>query len=430
MGDLNDPGKYKKKYKKARKRLEERDINEEDRKAIRSFVNDREANGGRNGRNLEDSSLEQYCTVLIRATELAQKPLTDFNGKNPEEGVYESDYTQFIRGVTEGTLPEAKDGGYSDEYVRSFRQVLKPFFRFIGKDFSEDISIGQPSKGKITEEDCFTSDETARMFQVADTRDSAIIALWLATGQRASAMCSIKLGDCTFTENRGRFKLNPEAVGLKGAKGLRPMLWASPYVKRWVNSHPTPEEEEAPLFCCKRNGANYSIGDPLSYEAMRRTVQRVCDNANIPKEKAQTHRFRHTAIRRMIRDELTEQQICFIVGWDEDSSHLSRYGSLKDETQTGDIEQKYGLKDEEDTDIGVSFENCPKCEAPFSELVNPSYCPECGLPLRHSAEETKKETEEDLYESKSETEGQEEAAVDKLKNLLEENPELLEELNQ
>jgi len=428
MGNLNDPGKYEKKYENARRRLEERDINEEDRKAIRSFVDDRKTNGGRNNGNLEYSTLEQYTTILLRATELAEKPLTQFADKDPESGIYESDYTQFIRGLEEGSLPDVKDNGYSDEYVRSYKQVLKPFFRYIGKDFSEDISIGQPTKGKITEEDCFNSDESSRMFSVADTRDSAIIALWLATGQRASAICSLKLSDVTFTQNRGRFKLNPEAVGLKGAKGLRPMLWATPYVKRWVNSHPTPDDPEAPLFCCKRNGAHYDLGDPLSYEAIKRMVETICDKAEIPSEKAQTHRFRHTAIRRMIRDGLTEQQICFIVGWDPDSSHLSRYGSLKDETQSSDIEEKYGLREEEESDIGVSFENCPKCESPLSELVKPSFCPECGLPLKHSAEETKKEIEEDIYESKGEVDGEEESALDQMKNLLEENPELINEL--
>jgi len=425
MGNLNDPGKYKDKYEKARDRLERQDINEEDRKAITAFVDHKKAN-----EDLAYSSLEQYTTVLLRAANLAEKPLTDFENKDPKEGKYQSDYSLFVQGVSEGTLPQAKDGGYSDEYVRSFKQVMKPFFRFLGREWSEDISIGQPTRGKITESDCFTSEETSRMFQVADSRDSAIIALWLATGQRASAMASLKLEDVSFTENRGRFKLNPEAVGLKGAEGLRPMLWASPYVKEWVNNHhPKREEEEAPLFCLKRNGHNYSIGDPLSYEAIRRMIERVCEKADIPSDKAQTHRFRHTAIRRMIRDGLTEQQICFIVGWHEDSSQLSRYGSLSDETHSSDIEEEYGLREEEEEGIGPSFDNCPKCDTPLSELTKPAYCPSCGLPLKHSAEETEKQIGEDITESAIQTEDTEEKeAIRELKQFLDENPSLKNEL--
>lgn len=425
MGQLNDPNKYEEKYQKARERLENKDIDEEDRKAITAFIDDREAN-----KDLEYSTLENYTTILLRATELAQKPLTEFEDKQPEEGKYQSDYSHFIKGLQNGDYEGIKEGGYSSEYCRSFRQVLKPFFRFLGNSWSEDISIGQPEEGKITEEDCFTSDETSRLFRVADSRDSAIIALWLATGQRASAMCSLKLKDVSFTENRGRFKLNPEAVGLKGAKGLRPMLWATPYVKRWVNNHhPNPDNQQAPLFCCKRNGAHYSLGDPISYEAIRRMIQSVCEKADIDSSKAQTHRFRHTAIRRMIRDGLTEQQICFIVGWHEDSSQLSRYGSLSDETHSSDIEAEYGLKDEEKDDIGVSFDNCPKCETPLTEMDNTSYCPACGLPLKHSVAETEQKVENDIYESKGEADtDREEELVDKLRDIVSENPEAIEKL--
>jgi len=414
MGQINDPNKYKEKYKRARNRLENNDIAEEDRKAIRAFIDDRKAN-----KDLEFSSLENYTTIRLRATDLADKPLTQFEDKDPKNGKYQSDYALFVKGLQEGTLEGAKDDGYSSEYVRSYRQVLKPFFRFIGKEWSTDISIGQPTKGKITEKDCFTSDETSRMFQVADSRDSAIIALWLATGQRASAMCSLKLKNVSFTENRGRFKLNPEAVGLKGAKGTRPMLWATPYVKRWVNNHhPKRDDKEAPLFCCKRNGAHYDLGDPISYEAIRRMIESVCEKADIDSRKAQTHRFRHTAIRRMIRDGLTEQQICFIVGWHEDSSQLSRYGSLSDDTHSSDIEAEYGLRNEEKDDIGKSFDECPKCNTPLSELTKPDYCPSCGLPLQHSVVETQKQIEKDMYEAKGELEGEKEQSLDSVKEVL------------
>ena len=423
MGKINDPGNYQRKYERSRDRLENDPINEEDRKAIRSYIDWRENNS-----DLAYSTLEQYCTVLLRAADISQKPLTDWENKDPENGKYESDYAEFIRGVSTGNHPNVKEGGYSEEYVRSFKQVLKPFFRFLKREWHKDIKIGQPSRGKITEQDCFNSDETARMFAVADTRDSAIIALWLATGQRASAMCSLKIGDCNFSKQRGRFRLNPKAIGLKGAEGLRPMLWASPYVKQWINHHPNSDNPEAPLFCCKRSGANYSIGDPMSYDAIKSTVKRICKLAEIPSDKAQTHRFRHTAIRRMVRDGLTEQQICFIVGWHPDSSQLVRYGSLSDETHSSDIEKEYGLQEEEKTDIGVSFKNCPDCNTPFSNLTNPAYCPECGLPLKHSAEETEKQVQGDLWDSKGEAEGDEEEAVDKLKELIRQNPELLQDL--
>jgi len=425
---VNDPGGYKAKYKRARDRLESDEIHKEDRKAIRAYINHKE-NSGKH----KVSSLESYLTVLLRAAKLCHKPLTEWQDKDPENGVYESDYERFIRGLRDGDLEEAKDGGYSEEYIRSFKQNLKPFYRYIGRGWCEDIDIGQPSQGSITEGDCFTSDETARMFRVADERDSAIIALWLATGQRATAMASLKLSDVEFTQNRGRFRLNPEAIGLKGAEGYRPMLWASPYVKRWVNKHPAQEQENAPLFCCKRNGAHYSIGDSLSYDGIKRVCESVCEQAGIDDSKAQTHRFRHTAIRRMIRDGLSEQRIKFMVGWHEDSTQLARYGSLKDKTHSEDIEDHYGMVDEDDKgdDMGISHDNCPKCKAPLSELVGPAYCPECGLPLSHSAEETEKAIEDKKRQTFENADSVEEVRdSDKVERILKENPELAVEILQ
>jgi len=419
---VNDPSGYNKKYDRARTRLENDDIDEEDRKAIRAYIDKRESSG-----EYKYSSLEHFTTVLLRAAKLTHKPLTEWSDKDPENGIYESDYEQFMRGLRDGSLNGVKDGGYSEEYRRSFRQNLKPFFRFLGKEWSGDIDIGQPSQGSITEDDCFDSDETARMFQVADERDSAIIALWLATGQRATAMASLKLSDVEFTQNRGRFKLNPEAIGLKGAKGWRPMLWATPYVKRWVNTHPKTDADDAPLFCCKRNGAHYSIGDSLSYDGIKRVCESVCAKAGIDDSKAQTHRFRHTAIRRMIRDGLSEQRIKFMVGWHADSTQLARYGSLKDKTHSEDIEDHYGMVNDEETadDMGIEHENCPKCKTPLSALASPAYCPDCGLPLSHSAEETEKVIKSDkqtTFDNANSVEEMQDA--EKVEQLLKENPEL------
>jgi len=425
---VNDPSGYKAKYDRARQRLEHDDIDEEDRRAIRAFIDEKE-----NSDEHKYSSLEHYTTILLRAASLTHKPLTEWQDKDPENGRYQSDYQQFMQGLADGSLPEAKDDGYSDEYRRSFRQNLKPFFRFLNREWASDIDIGRPSQGTITEDDCFSSDETARMFQVADERDSAVIALWLATGQRASAMASLKLDDVEFTQNRGRFRLNPDAIGLKGAEGWRPMLWATPYVKRWVNKHPAREQDDPPLFCCKRNGAHYSIGDPLSYDGIKRICETVCTQAGIDEGKAHTHRFRHTAIRRMIRDGLSEQRIKFMVGWHEDSTQLSRYGSLTDKTHSADIEDHYDMGADENTDddMGIEHENCPKCSTPLSTLVRPSYCPDCGLPLSHSAQETEDMIEEGTSTGIEAAEDADEAlSADTFRQIAKENPEAAVEMIQ
>jgi integrase len=432
VSDVNDPSGYRDKYKQTRERLETADIDQQDRKAIRALIDRRDASG-----DYEPSTQENFLTMLIRCAELAHKPLHQF-----EQDEFNSDYAQFLKGLQEGTIEGVKEGGYSDEYVRSFRQSLRLLFKHLGRDWYEDIHVGQPSPGKIAEDDCFSSDETAKMFMHAGERDSAILAVMLATGQRISALASIRLQDLELRGNRGGFYLNPEAVGLKGAEGYRPLIWATPYVNRWLNKHPHwPDyDDDDALFVTLRSGPHYDYGDPLGYSGFEKTLSRLVEAAGISQDKAQTHRLRHTAIRRMIRDGLSDQRIKYMVGWHSDSQHLDRYGALKDKSHAQDIEDHYGMApEEEDEEVGHLFENCPACGVTISEMSGVQFCHSCGVPLQHSAEYMDAMAEQALWDSKGITEDDE--GVDTVKEVFDDpsskadvmaemKEELLEELRE
>jgi site-specific recombinase XerD/uncharacterized Zn finger protein (UPF0148 family) len=409
---VNDPSDYEGKYQQTRKRLQKAKIDDKDRRAIRALMDRRDASG-----QYEASTQGNLLTMLIRCAELTHKPLHEY-----EHDEYNSDFSHFLNGLQQGTIEGAKKGGYSAEYVRSFRQALRLFFKHLGRDWHEEIEVGQPNPGTITEDDCFTSDETAKMFMVADERDSAILALMLATGQRISALASIRLKDIEIDGNRGGFNLNPEAAGLKGAKGYRPMIWATPYVTRWLNKHPHwPDyDEDDALFVTMRGGRHYNKGDPLGYSGFEKTISRLAASAGVDEEKAQTHRLRHTAIRRMIRDGLSDQRIKYMVGWHSDSQHLDRYGSLKDKSHAEDIKDHYGMAtDDDEEEVGHLFENCPSCGVTISNLTGVAFCHSCGVPLRHSAENIDQMADKALWESKGETETvEEEQGLDVAKEIL------------
>lgn len=412
MVDVNDPADYGGKYLQARERLQDADIDSQDKRAIKALMDRRDASG-----EYEMSTQGNLLTMLIRCAELTHKPLHEY-----EHDEYNSDFSEFLNGLTDGSIEGVKEGGYSTEYVRSFRQSLRLLFQHLGREWHEEIRVGQPTPGDITEDDCFSSDETAKMFMEADERDSAILALMLASGQRVSALTSIRLKDLEIEGNRGGFHLNPEAVGLKGAKGYRPMIWATPYITRWLNKHPHwPEyDDEDALFVTMRGGPNYNKGDPLGYSGVEKTLSRLVEAAGIDEGKAQTHRLRHTAIRRMIRDGLSDQRIKYMVGWHADSQHLDRYGSLKDKSHAGDIEDHYGMqKDEDEEEVGHLFENCPGCGVTISELSGVQFCHSCGIALKHSAEDIDKMAEDALWESKGDAESRaEEQGLNAAKEVL------------
>ncbi|SFR50045.1 tyrosine-type recombinase/integrase [Halogeometricum limi] len=392
MVDINDPKGYEDKKEKALSLLKQAEIDDRDKQAILALYGLRETTGG-----YEPSTQKTLLTNLKRVAELTEKPITEW-----EHTPYHSDHTEFFQGISDGSNPNAPDGGYSDSYVGNLRRSVSVFLNHLGREWNEDIKVGQPSDGKITEEDCFTSDETSRLFAMTDGRDSAIIAMWLATGQRLAAMASIRAEDVTINGNRGGFHLNPKAIGLKGAEGYRPLLWSAPYIGRWLDQHPTyPDvDPDAALFVCARSGPEYDLGDPLGPSGFTKLLKRACERAGINQSKAQTHRLRHTAIRRMIRDGLSDQWIKYMVGWSEDSPQLQRYGSLRDKTKARDIEAHYGLNPEDDEDDHQLFENCPACGTPISELIKASYCPSCGLALSHDTERMEAEIENRLWISK------------------------------
>ena len=62
-------------------------------------------------------------------------------------------------------------------------------------------------------------------------------------------------------------------------------------------------------------------------------------------------------------------------------------------------------------------------------MTKPAYCPSCGLPLQHSAEEAEKQISEDITESGIQAEDEEDKeAIRELKQLLDNNPSLKNEL--
>ncbi|GAA0206366.1 tyrosine-type recombinase/integrase [Halobaculum roseum] len=412
MAEATDPSGSVKKKNRAEKNLRESDgVDERDRKAILALYGMREASG-----DFEPSTQANLLTNLRRACELAEKPVVDW-----EHSEYGSDHTDFVLGLQNGTLDGAPAGGYSESYVGNIKRCLSIYLNHLGKEWNEDIRVGQPSDGKITEADCFTASETSRLIGVSNTRDSAMWAMWLATGQRRSAMGSVLCKDVKIEGNSGGFHLNPEAIGLKGAEGYRPLLWATPYVARWINEHPTwPEDPEAALFVCQRSGNGYDLGDALGVSGITKALKRAGDRAGIDKHKQKTHRLRHTAIRRMIRDGLSDQWIKYMVGWGEDSPQLARYGSLSDESKARDIELHYGIEEEADEEKHL-FENCPACDTPISDLTGASFCPSCGLALKHDSDQMERVAESRLWDSRGEGSPSEDKGVNVAKEVLE-NP--------
>ncbi|WP_049998455.1 tyrosine-type recombinase/integrase [Halococcus sediminicola] len=292
--------------------------------------------------------------------------------------------------LRDGSNPDVKDAGLSPSTLRTLRQTARVFFRdALKREWSEDIVIGTVPETKITADDIFVSEEIEALFSVCQNpRDKAIMGVLLATGQRMSATLSLRVGDVDLSGRTGVIHLNDEAVGLKGAGGPRPLLWATEYVKNWLDVHPSADDESAALFCVL--GVKYdNHPDERRYEALsasgvRQQLRRIATRAGVEKP-VNPHNFRHTAITRMVRDGVPDQQIKWTVGWKKDSSQFDRYTHLRDDEMLQSVLEHHDLAEPE-SDIGrPTLETCPSCGAALDGWVNPAACPGCGLSLSHDS---------------------------------------------
>lgn len=416
MGNPQDPNRNRKKYHDELERLEtSEDVTPEDKDAIREFVNHTEVHKDQSVNTLKNKS-----KFLRLCAERSETPLTDLD----PQGV-----TNLMLGFKRGTHPAAPDTGYSDGYVRNFRQALRLFYEHHGKEWYDEIKVGKPPIGKITEDDVLTSDETAELFSAAENPQSkALLAVLLATGQRISAIATLRIGDVNVERDAGEIYLNEDAIGLKGAQGARPLIWATEYVKNWLDVHPRRDDPDAPLFCATKRSHGTEKGEAVTIQAFSYRLYDLAERSEVPREKCNPHNFRHTAITRMVRDGLDEQKIKFMVGWKPDSTQFERYSHVQQREMIDDINAEYNLGDA-DVDVGPSFDNCPSCGAGLTEWANPMACPGCGLTLSHAARQTREEIEEDTYESAKEVDDDElEEALDVFRELMDKNPGLLDEL--
>lgn len=383
MTTVNDHNNSRQRYDNQRAKLRDGsdDLADDDADAILAFLDELDVSG-QNSVN----TLVNKATVLRKTGERAETPLMDMD--------YD-DVQSLLVAFKRGTHPDVKDGGFSDEYHRNIRTHLRQFFEHHGREWAEDIHVGATTGGKVTAEHILTKDEITALFDAAQRpREKALLGVLLATGQRIGAVASLRIGDVDLSGRTGTIHLNDDAIGLKGASGPRPLIWATEYVKNWLDVHPKRDDPDAPLFCAVKSGqmggrdgrsVEWEVGDAMSTHHYSRRLKRVAEDAAVDREKVNPHNFRHTAVTRMARDGLSEQKIKWMVGWGEDSSQFRRYSHVTDDQMMNDILAEYDLAEPE-TGIGTpDLSECPRCNAALGGPVDAEFCPGCGLALSQTA---------------------------------------------
>lgn len=339
------------------------------------------------------------ANIMKLMSQRAPDPLVDFES--------DEDVTDLLERFKTGEHPQVKDDGLGEGTLRQYRLACRVFFRDeLDREWAENIDIGRIQRPPVRPDQILTNEEADALLDAArgDARDRALIAFLLVTGQRITAALSIKLGDVDLDQQTGQIRLNDDAIGLKGASGPRPLLWARPYVATWFEAHPKRGDDTAPLFCATQSGVRHrstdgepirwEVGDPLSRTQAKKRIRDIAEEAGVPLQKVKLHNFRHTAITRMRDQGVPDDRIKFMVGVKPDSDILERYDQADNAKMLKRIREGHGI-DPGDAAVGKpTITECPQCTTALRGTE--SYCPQCTAPLSQGAAEEKEDLQSGL----------------------------------
>jgi Site-specific recombinase XerD len=257
--------------------------------------------------------------------------------------------------------------------------TIKAFLKGINPDAAKTI-IAKPHRNKKLPEDLLTQkDIEALLDNCGNNRDRALIATLYESGMRKGELFSLRIKNIQFDEN-GAILTIPD--GKTGARRIR-LVFASPFLREWLEVHPTKENRESPVFCSLRNPYNV-ITDP----GLRDQLVKIAEKARVQK-RVNPHSFRHARATHLA-EHLTEQQLKKYLGWTEGSNMAATYVHLSGKDIDNAILKMNGIIIDDTHVDGLKVGRCPRCHELNQETA--LYCVKCGLPLQ---EELKSKIEKD-----------------------------------
>ncbi|GAA0261491.1 hypothetical protein GCM10009000_092410 [Halobacterium noricense] len=380
--------------------------------------------------SLEDSksslTLRNYTDRLRRLSTEADALLVDHDA----DGL-----SILLRKFETGEADSVKDEGITHNTVRTYQTALRTFINAtdsVDVD-ADDIEMYAPEDTSVDEQDVFDSEDVQALRDATDNpRNRAILEMLLNTGQRLTAIRTLKVGDMDV--DNGVFYLNKEySDGLKGAdedSRKRPLLGARGPVRDWLDYHPCRDRddfEDAYLFTATTLSATDDYGEMMSESGIRYHLDKIHEKAGVDKP-SNAHNYRHFFVTNAVKNwDLDKDAVKGLIGHGADSSVMeTTYSHLTMDDYIEDAEIATDLR-EPDEDDPVVPAACTVCDYPLPDGAKA--CPKCGQAYTADAKSVQDDVEDSLYEGKGEAEDdEEEEAVDKLRRLLKENPELLDEL--
>lgn len=287
----------------------------------------------------------------------------------------------------DGTHPDVKDDGLSNNTLMAYQGNVRKFYRFFGSlpegdddrltVSAGDISMLSPSPSSVDEHDMFTKNDIQAMREaIQHPRDRCLFELLLNTGQRIGAIQTLRVSDIDADAGAsGRYLLNPDADGLKGASGKRPLLGARRAVMDWVDMHPS-DDPDAYLITHLPSYTRANPGQMLGKDRIRVTLREIAERAGVTKP-VNPHNFRHSFVTMCRRDyDMEDYEIIYLLGHTKGSRVIqTTYSHLSAEEINEGVEVKQGFTEPEDKSP-LTPPVCPTCSEPVPNAAKA--CGRCG----------------------------------------------------
>lgn len=278
-----------------------------------------------------------------------------------------------------GSHPDIKPGGLANNTIRNAQCCVRRFYRYhtdLAVD-ADEISLISGDETHLDGQDMLTEEEISRIREAADhPRDLAIFDLLLYTGQRNTAIRSLRINDVNL--EKGIYRLNTDADGLKGAheNGVkRPLLGAVGALRDWLQRHPFPNNSDAFLITPKPGYSDPSPDRMVSTNTLQYALKNLKEEADIDKP-MNPHSLRHnfvTIAKRVYR--MDGSTVKYLIGHPPDSQVMeTTYAHLSDEDNLRAAEAAAGIREPQNNSILTP----DTCHCGNSLPDDAKACSQCG----------------------------------------------------
>jgi integrase len=378
------------------------------------------------GETRAPSTLRQWLRSVMDFARDMDKPLSEASA---------DDFNQSAQRMYNGTAATVTKP-LSKNTIRARQNCLIKYIRHLDNGVDEDdIAVFDMKSTVVDPEDMLTREEFHAIRNAPEKpRDKAIVDLFLYTGQRNYALRTLRIKDIHLEDKK--YRLNPEADGLKGAELVgtwNPLLGAVGSVRDWLQHHPASDDPDAYLLTQDRDASVRDPYEPISDDTVNRVLRKAAKIASeespaIENKPTHAHAMRHNFVTMCKRDyDLDDDVIKRLIRHKPESDVMTTtYKHLSDEDFIQKAEEAFGFR-EEDDESPMTPETCDVCNEPLPP--NAKACPNCGTVYTPDAKASQDVIEGKVREQKEEADSLEEYKdADKIAQAVDDDPKLAAQL--